>query len=54
MLSHDSLILAPLLHVILTLYIFVWVAFKVQDVVLLDDEDVEPNEEVNREMFDRL
>ncbi|XP_066355064.1 ubiquitin-like-specific protease 1D [Miscanthus floridulus] len=27
---------------------------KVQDVVLLDDEDVEPKEEVNREMSDRL
>jgi ubiquitin-like-specific protease 1C/D len=30
------------------------VAFKVQDVVLLDDEDMEPKEEVNREMSDRL
>ncbi|KAG0521633.1 hypothetical protein BDA96_08G177900 [Sorghum bicolor] len=27
---------------------------KVQDVVLLDDEDMKPKEEVNREMFDRL
>jgi len=34
-------------------YTLTWVAYKVQDVVLLDDEDMKPEEEVNCEISDR-